>query len=84
MPDFNEEKMTVMSGTEVEALIAKMSPSLEGELKGHVLIACLTLACLIQSPTIEPELLQAVVKNTSHYMVMALNGELDIPKSKVN
>ena len=62
------------TGEQVGAIIDKIEGAITGEPKHHVLMACLTLALVMQYPNISAEELQEGVKRTSQFIAFYLEG----------
>lgn len=74
------------SGPEIQRIVEGMEPFLMQFSRDQVLIACLSIAILIQDPDIAVENLQAGVKGASEWMCLYLSslGEGTIPKEMLN
>lgn len=70
-----QEHTNAASGAEVYRLIEKISPTLDGESRGLVLLAALSLAFIVQDPEIDPEDLMNNVYETSQYVAMLLSRQ---------
>ena len=60
------------TGEQIEAIINKVEPILDGELKNHVVIAMTVLLLITMKPTISAEQLQEGVKNVTDYICLVL------------
>lgn len=79
------------TGEEIDAVISKIEPHLDGVPRVHVLIACISLALLVQYPDLTPDELQQGVRGVSQYICMFLDGlemggitVTDLPKEQIN
>ena len=61
------------TGMDVHNIVEKIEPVLAGLPRGHVLIALMTMAIIIQHPEITPEQLQEGVKGLSQWMALFLS-----------
>lgn len=73
--------MVTSSVTKTEApseviaeIVAKIEDAVVGTRPGHCIIALLSLAILIQKPDISVEALQNVLRDTSNFLCLALDG----------
>jgi hypothetical protein len=75
------------TGADVQMIVEQIEPILMGFPRHHVLIACITLAMLMQHPDISPTQLQEGVKGVSQWMALFLSTTGDdgvTPKELLN
>ena len=65
---------TTATSEDIGVLIEKLETALEGEISGNCLIAMLSLCVLMQKPNIEPEQLQAAIRDASRFICLVLEG----------
>lgn len=65
---------TFASGEEVGMVVRDLEAALEGKNGGHAIIAMLSLVVVMQKPDIQPEDLAVVVRDTSRFICMSLEG----------
>lgn len=83
----NEPINTISAtGKEIEEVICMMEEFLSDKSQDTVMIACLSLAMMIQAPTISREQLQAGVMSVSQNMALYLSGIEDgfLTKEQLN
>lgn len=90
MNQVNTIHTTTASSEAIGSIVGKIEDALEGEASGSVIIALLSLVILLQKPDISPEQLQSIIRDTSHYICLALDeSEINpsgepIPSSMLN
>lgn len=67
---------TQATGKQVEVLVDKILRVLDGEDRAHGILACLTLALILEKENITPEQIQEGVLGTSQY-ICAFLGETE-------
>jgi len=75
------------SGVDISRIIHKMEPAIENEERHLVLIACLSIACLVMDPDLTPEQLTDGVAGASEWMSLYLanrNEDGVVPLSQLN
>lgn len=65
---------TFASGEDIGLIVKDLEAALEGKNGGHAIIAMLSLVIVMQKPDIEPEDLATVVRDTSRFVCMSLEG----------
>lgn len=63
------------TGQEIADIVAGVQEALLGVPRGHAIIACLSMALILQNPDISPEQLQSGIKDVSRYVCLLLEGE---------
>lgn len=59
-------------GEQIEAVISRIEPTLDGVPRGHAIMALLALAVYMQNPTIGPEQLVRCIKSVSEYICLLM------------
>ena len=59
-------------GEQIEAVISRIEPTLEGVPRGHAIMALLALAVYMQNPNIQPEQLVRCIKSVSEYICLLM------------
>ena len=79
---------TVAAGEQISQLLDAMEPVLDGHPKHNVLVACLSIAVLLQRPDLDADELKTAVFETSQWLAMYLSQvgvDLSpLPKEKLN
>lgn len=72
----NTQNMNEATATseQVDAVITKIENALDGTERGLGIISLLSLALVIQSPTITPDELAFAVRETSRFICLLLDG----------
>lgn len=82
----NEISQTRATGAEIGRIVDEIVPILGKEDPIHVLMACLSIAIVVQDPDISPEHLADGVKGTSEHIALWLSSIYDaqVPKEQLN
>lgn len=64
----------VTTGEQVYGVVSKMEPVLEGVSRKLAIVACLSIAITLMDPSIEPEDIQAGVREASQHLCLWLDG----------
>jgi hypothetical protein len=69
----------------IESIVGRIEDTLQGESSGVVIIALLSLVILLQKPDCTPEQLQTLIRDTSRFICLGLDGvEVPINPSQIN
>ncbi len=67
--------MTKASGQEVADIVRKIVSTLEGENKGHAIMALISLLLILQKPSLGAEDIQEGIKDVSQFVCMWLDSK---------
>jgi len=71
-----------VDGEEIQRIIyEKIGPALDGEKRGHAIMALIAFTVDLMKPDITPDELQNAIMSTSEYLVLLLS---DSPSKSVN
>ena len=83
----SEINKTTATGAEIGRIVEEVSPILSKEDPSHVLMACLSLAFVVQDPDITPDDLARGVRSASEHIALflsALYEPAEVPASQIN